>query len=388
MTAGALAGVRILDMTTVGMGPMASQLLGDFGAEVIKVEPMEGDIFRHVQPQRHSGMSHAYLNLNRNKRSVQLDMRDSMDRERLEALIAGCDVFMSNMRAPALRRIGLDPAALLARHPRLIHCCCYGYSERGPYAGRPAIDDTIQAASGLAWIQGGAGEKAPTYVKSVVADKAVGLYVTSAIGAALYAREKTGVGQAIEVPMFECMVSFMAVEHLAGLTFVPPQGGAGYSRLLNEFRRPFRAKDGYLCVVPYTDGQWQRFFDLAGEPQMGQDERYAAQAARSRHFVELYAYVERVVAGKTMAEWLALLEDADIPFARVNSFDDLMADPHLEAIGFWHESVHPTEGRLRQPGLPIHFSGTPASVRRHAPGLGEHSMELAPASEKKHQETS
>ncbi|MET4576242.1 CaiB/BaiF CoA transferase family protein [Ottowia thiooxydans] len=384
MTAGAFAGVRILDMTTVGMGPMASQLLGDFGAEVIKIEPMEGDIFRHVQPQRHFGMSHAYLNLNRNKRSVQLDMKQSSDREQLETLITECDVFMSNMRAPALRRIGLDPTTLLARYPRLIHCCCYGYSERGPYAGRPAIDDTIQAASGLAWIQGGAGEQAPAYVKSVVADKAVGLYVTSAIGAALYAREKSGLGQAIEVPMFECMVSFMAVEHLAGLTFVPPQGQAGYSRLLSEFRRPFRAKDGYLCVVPYTDGQWRRFFELVGEAHLGQDERYSTQAARSRHFPELYAYVERVVEGKTVIEWLRLLEDADIPFARVNSFDDLLTDPHLQAIGFWQESDHPSEGRLLQPGLPIHFSATPASVRRHAPGLGEHSKELLPSSETKY----
>ncbi|HYP82600.1 CoA transferase [Variovorax sp.] len=374
--AGALAGVRVLDMTTVGMGPMATQLLGDFGADVVKVEPMEGDIFRHVMPQKHAGMSHAYLNLNRNKRSVQLGMKAPGDHDRLMALLADSDVFISNMRAPALRRLGLDAETLLARFPRLIHCSCYGYSESGPYAGRPAIDDTIQAACGLAWLQGGAGQDAPAYVKSVVADKAVALYVTSALGAALYAREKTGEGQAIEVPMFECMVSFMAVEHLAGRTFVPPQGPAGYTRLLNEFRRPFRTKDGYLTVVPYTDGQWHRFFELVGEPALADDERYRTQAARSHHFGELYAYAERMVASKPTAEWLALLESADIPFARVNSIDDLLVDPHLQSVGFWREVEHPTEGRLMQAGLPVHFSRTPATVRRHAPALGEHNAAL------------
>jgi crotonobetainyl-CoA:carnitine CoA-transferase CaiB-like acyl-CoA transferase len=376
MSLGPLEGVRILDMTAVGMGPMATQLLGDFGADVIKVEPPNGDIFRHVHPQRHEGMSHAYLNLNRNKRGLCLDAKLAQDRERLLELLAGCDVFISNMRAPALRRLSLDAQALLDRFPRLIHCVCYGYSERGPYAGRPAIDDTIQAASGLAWIQGGAGAGAPTYVKSVVADKSVALYVSSAISAALYAREKTGIGQAIEVPMFECMASFVAVEHLAGRSFVPPEGPAGYTRLLNAFRRPFRTLDGYLSVVPYTDGQWHRFFELAGEGALADDPRYRTQAARSRHFGELYAYAEGIVAMKTTDEWLVLLAGADIPFSRVNSIDDLLADPHLQAIGFWREVDHPTEGRIRQAGLPVQFSSTPASVRRHAPSLGEHNALL------------
>ncbi|NML48552.1 CoA transferase [Ramlibacter sp. G-1-2-2] len=373
---GALEGVRIVDLTAVGMGPMATQLLGDFGADVIKVESAEGDVFRHVMPQRHAGMSHAFLNLNRNKRSVSLDVKSSAGREQLFALIETADVFVSNMRAPALRRLGLDAESLQQRFPRLIHCVCYGYSERGPYAGRPAVDDTIQAASGLAYIQGDNGQRAPEYVKSVVADKVVALYVTSAIGAALYARERSGVGQAIEVPMFECMVSFTSAEHLAGRTFVPPEGGTGYTRLLNEFRRPFRTRDGYLGVVPYTDGQWKRFFELAGTSEMLADERYRTQAARSRHFPELYAFVETILAGKTTAEWLALLQEADIPFAKANSLEDLLDDPHLKAIGFWREVDHPSEGRLLQAGLPVHFSRTPASVRRHAPRIGEHNADI------------
>ena len=376
MTTGPLAGVRVIDLTAVGMGPMATQLLGDYGADVIKVESAEGDVFRHVTPQRHHGMSHAYLNLNRNKRSVVLDAKSEVGRGDLMALLETADVFVSNMRAPALRRLGLDANALTARFPRLIHCTCYGYSERGPYAGRAAVDDTIQAASGVAWLQGNAGATAPEYVKTVVADKVVGLYVANAITSALYEREKSGSGQAIEVPMFECMVSFLAVEHLAGKSYLPPKGSTGYARLLNEFRRPFRTLDGYIGVVPYTDGQWKRFFELAGEPALAADARYSTPPARSRHFPDLYAYVEEILARKSTAEWLALLDEADIPFAPVKSLDELLDDPHLNALGFWQRVEHPTEGTLIQAGLPVHFSRTPASVRRHAPSLGEHTDEL------------
>lgn len=374
--AGAIDGIRIVDMTSVGMGPMATQLLADLGADVVKFESAEGDVFRHVTPRRHDGMSHAYLNLNRNKRSVVLDMKDAAQRAALLQIIDGADVFVTNMRAPAMRRVGLDADTLLKGRPRLIHCSCYGYSEQGPYAGRPALDDTIQAACGLAWLQGDAGEAPPTYVKSVVADKVVALYVANAITAALFSRERSGMGQSIEVPMFECMAAFVVPEHLAGMTFVPPVGPAGYSRLMNEFRRPFQTCDGYLSVVPYTDAQWRRFFTLAGAPEMATDERYRTQSARSGHFGELYAFVEATVKRHTNAEWTDLLRDADIPFAPVNSIADLLNDPHLKAVGFWRDVDHPTEGRLKQAGLPIHFSATPPDVRRHAPALGEHTAEF------------
>ena len=373
---GALQGVRIVDMTGVGMGPMATQLLGDQGADVIKIESADGDVFRHVSPQRHAGMSHAYLNFNRNKRSVVLDMKAEAGGKQVAALLADADVFVSNMRAPALRRLGLDAQALTARFPRLIHCVCYGYSERGPYAGRAAVDDTIQAACGMAWLQGDAGRAEPEYAKTVIADKATALYVAQAITAALYSREKTGSGQAIEVPMFECMVSFLSTEHLAGRTYVPPMGDTGYGRLLNEFRRPFRTLDGFIGVVPYTGSQWMRFFELAGHPEMGKDERYSTQAARARHFPQLYEFVGQVLATRTTQEWLRLLADADIPYAAVNSLDTLVNDPHLQAMGFWQEVDHPTEGRLLQAGHPVHFSRTPSTTRRHAPGLGEHTEQV------------
>jgi crotonobetainyl-CoA:carnitine CoA-transferase CaiB-like acyl-CoA transferase len=372
---GPLDGIRVVDMTGVGMGPMATQMLGDMGADVVKVESAEGDVFRHVTPQRHPGMSHAYLNLNRNKRSIVLDAKSPQGREAMLGLVRTADVFVSNLRAPAMRRLGLDYTSLQAVNPRLIYCSCYGFSEAGPYAGRPAVDDTIQAASGLAWFQG-FGSQEPRYVNTVAADKIVALHVANAIAMALYARERTGCGQAVEVPMFECMVSFMAPEHLGGLTFGPAEGPAGYSRLLNPFRKPFRTRDGFIGVVPYTDGQWQRFFLIAERPDLAAETRFKSLNDRSRHFSELYQLVEQTLARRTTAEWVEALAHADIPFAPVNSFDDLIADPHLQAVGFWHEFDHPTEGRLRAAGIPVRFSGTPGGIRRHAPNLGEHTEEI------------
>jgi crotonobetainyl-CoA:carnitine CoA-transferase CaiB-like acyl-CoA transferase len=372
---GALAGVRVLDMTSIGMGPYATQMLGDLGADVIKVEPAAGDVFRHVTPQRHAAMSHAFMNFNRNKRSVVLDAKSELGREAMRRLVARSDVFVSNVRPRALRRLGLDHASMRAANPRIVHCVCYGYGEAGPYAGRAGIDDTIQAATGLAWLQG-FGQDAPRYVNTVIADKVVGLQVAQSIVTALYARERTGRGQAIEVPMFETMVAFLAAEHLGGRTFVPPEGEAGYARMLTPHRRPFRTRDGWMAVVPYTDGQWRRFFELAGEPAMAEDPKYATAVARSRVFGELYAFVERVLAARTTAEWTAMLAEADVPFAPVNDLDGLLQDPHLDAIGFWRTVDHPSEGTVRVPGFPVSYSDTPASLRRLAPRLGEHTDEV------------
>ena len=372
---GPLHGVRVLDMTGVGMGPWATQMLGDMGADVIKIESRDGDVFRHVTPQRHHAMSHAYLNLNRNKRSVVLDAKSPGGREAILQLARSADVFVSNVRPLAMRRLGLDYDALRGANPRIIYCGCYGFSEAGPYAGRAGVDDTIQAACGLAWFQG-VGSDAPRYANTVAADKIVALFVANAIAMALYAREKTGRGQAIEVPMFECMVSFMMPEHLGGMTFVPPEGEAGYSRLLNPYRKPFRTRDGYIGVVPYTDVQWRRFFEIAGRPELASESRFRTLTDRSRHFAELYRLVEETLATRSTAEWSAALQEADIPFAPVNSVADLLDDPHLRAIGFWRESEHPSEGRIRSAGIPVRFSETPGDIRRHAPGLGEHTQEI------------
>jgi crotonobetainyl-CoA:carnitine CoA-transferase CaiB-like acyl-CoA transferase len=374
-SAGPLDGVKVVDMTAVGMGPYATQILGDMGADVVKIETTLGDVFRFVTPQRGTNMSHPYLNLNRNKRSVILDAKTPEGKQAILDLVRDADVFVSNVRPQAMRRLGLDYEALRAVNERIIYCACYGYSEDGPYAGRAAVDDAIQAACGLAWIQGFGGD-APKYVNSIIIDKIVGLHVSQAITMALYSREKTGRGQAIEVPMFECATAFMMPEHLAGLTFEPPLGGAGYTRLLNPYRKPFRTQDGFIGVVPYTDPQWKKFFAIVGRPEMIEDPRYATILARSNHFSELYAFIETELAKRTTAEWCDLLADAELPFAPVNSIEALLDDPHLAAIGFWHETNHPTEGRVRMPGIPVKFSDTPGTIRRHAPNHGEHTDEV------------
>jgi crotonobetainyl-CoA:carnitine CoA-transferase CaiB-like acyl-CoA transferase len=372
---GPLAGVRVLDLTTIAMGPWATQNLGDMGADVIKIEPPEGDVFRYVKPCRHDSMSPPYLNLNRNKRSVVLDLKAARGKERLLGIAEKCDALVCNVRPQAMRRLGLDYEALRARNARLIYCACYGYSEDGPYAGRAAVDDAIQAASGLAWLQGYRGAD-PRYVNSIVADKVVGLYVAQAVAMALYAREKTGRGQFIEVPMFEAMVSFVVPEHLSGLTFEPPLGEAGYARLLNPFRKPYKTSDGHIAVVPYNDLQWKRFFEIAGAPQMIQDPRYATVLARSNYFSELYSFIEKTLPTRTTAAWAEAFAKAELPFAVVNSFDNLFSDPHLAATGYWQSVEHPTEGTLRMPGIPTKFSDTPGAIRRHAPNLGEHTEEV------------
>ena len=372
---GALDGIRVIDMTSVGMGPYAAQMLGDLGADVIKVESPEGDVMRHVTPRKNPGMSHAYLNFNRNKRSIVVDARIESGRATIFALVESADVFVSNIRPQAMRRLGLDYDALAALKPNLIYCACYGYGEGGPYAGRPGVDDTIQAIAGVAALQG-VGRDAPAYVNTIIADKVCALQTAQAILAALVARERTGVGQSIEVPMFESIAAFVMPEHLAGLTFDPPIGGSGYSRLLNAFRKPFRTRDGFIGVVPYTDAQWHKFFTLAGRPDMATDPRYRTLAERTAHIAALYAFVESAIATATTAQWEARLSDADIPFAPVKSIDELIDDPHLRAVGFWHEIDHPSEGRLRMPRHPVNYSRTPASVRRHAPQLGEHTEEI------------
>ena len=374
--AGALAGVRVVDMTAVGMGPWATQMLADMGADVIKVEvPQGGDIFRHAHPQRHAGMSHAFLNLNRNKRSVVLDARLEEDRTALLALIERADVFVSNVRPQGLARLGLDYAALRARNPRLIYCGCYAYGEAGPYAGRPGVDDTIQAASSMAWFQGGA-DGPPRYMKSIIADKVAAMWVTQSIAMALYARERSGTGQAIEVPMFESVVAFMMVEHMGGRSFVPPLGPAGYKRITADSRKPFRTRDGHIAAVPYSDAHWRKFFAVAGCAELASDARFATLSERNRNIDVLYTLIEPVFAARSNAEWSALLQEADLPYAVVNTVDDLLLDPHLQAVGFWHAMQHPTEGALMMPGIPVNFSATPGSIRRPPPNLGEHTAEV------------
>jgi crotonobetainyl-CoA:carnitine CoA-transferase CaiB-like acyl-CoA transferase len=378
---GPLAGVRVIDLTSVVMGPYATQILGDMGADVIKVEAPEGDVFRQFAPFRNRGMSAAFLNLNRNKRSIILDLKRDEERQTLKQLIASADVFITTVRPQAMRRLGLDYESLCETNPRLIYCGAYGFSEDGPYAGRPAFDDIIQAMCGVSALEGHNHEEGPRYVKTIFADKTVGSVIAYSVAMALYERERSGRGQAIEVPMFETMVSYTLIEHLAGETFCPPQGGMRYERILSPNRKPYRTKDGYLSLLPYTTPQWVRFFDVVGRPEMSADRRVTDPPTRGEHIDELYQIVAEIVARRTTAEWLEALKDADIPMAPVLSPEELLNDEHLRQTGFFERCQHPSEGEIRQLGIAVRFSRTPGTVRRLAPRLDEHREEILRALE-------
>jgi crotonobetainyl-CoA:carnitine CoA-transferase CaiB-like acyl-CoA transferase len=366
---GPLKDVRVIDLTSVAMGPYATQILGDMGADVVKVESRDGDVFRQLAPARNPGMGAMYLNLNRNKRSIALDLKRDDERKVLLDLVAGADVFVSNVRPASLQKLGLDHASLRQAHPRLIYCGMYGFSEAGPYAGRPAYDDIIQAMSGLAALQGHNSSNGPEYVNTMLADKVAGLTAAYAIAMALYERERSGQGQAIEVPMFETMVSFNLIEHLAGMTFLPSQANMGYERMLSPHRRPYRTRDGFLALLPYTTAQWHRFFEVAGRPELARDPRFSDMAARSRNIDALYEILATTVVQRTTAEWVEILKDADIPMTPVRAPADLLHDEHLRQTGFFQEQQHPSEGTIRALGVPVRFSRTPGAIRRPAPAL-------------------
>ena len=371
---GPLRGVRVIDMTSVAMGPYATQILGDMGADVVKVESPDGDVFRHIAPSRNPGMGASFLNLNRNKRSIVLDLKRPEQAEQLRELACHADVFVSNVRPKAMARLGLNDASLRARNQRLIYCAAYGFSERGPYAGRPAFDDIIQAMSGLAAVQAAPGTGKPAYVNTLIADKTAGLTIAYAIAMALYERERSGLGQVLEIPMFETLVSFTLIEHLAGHTFDPPEGALGYERLLTAARRPYKTLDGFIALLPYTTEQWKRFFRVAGRPEVAEDPRYMEPTNRSRNIHTLYGMLADLVAERTTAQWLSLLADADIPHSEVLSLQALMDDPHLRETGMLRRTAHPTEGTLRTIGIPGTLSRTPGTIRRPAPNLGEHRL--------------
>ena len=372
---GPLAGVRIVDLTSVVLGPYATQMLGDLGADIIKVEPPEGDTTRNTGPRRNAGMASVFMGVNRNKRSIVLDLKQASARDALLRLVDTADVFVHNIRPQKLEPLGLGPEALLARRPSLIYAGIHGWREDGPYGGRPAYDDIIQGLCGMASLMDQLTGQ-PRYAPTIIADKTCGLVSAQAILAALYHRERTGQGQFVEIPMFETMVSFLMVEHLHGRTFVPEQGGLGYSRVLAPWRRPYPTADGYVCVLVYTDAQWRRFWDAVGKPAMMQDARFADIGARSRHIDEVYRLAGEEFAARTTAQWIALLDELEIPVGPVNSLADVLVDPHLDAIGFFKRLRHPTEGELVFPDVPVRFSGTPAGIERLPPRLGEHGAEI------------
>jgi crotonobetainyl-CoA:carnitine CoA-transferase CaiB-like acyl-CoA transferase len=373
---GPLDGVRVLDLTTVVMGPYATQVLADFGADVIKLEPPEGDIMRYAAPMRSPGMGHIFLNANRNKRAIVLDLKKEDGRQVCLALAKHADVLTYNIRPQAMARLKLSYEDVCAVNPRIVYVGAFGYSQRGPYAAKAAYDDLIQGAVGLPWLLAQSGASEPRYVPVTIADRTVGLHIVNAVCAALYWREKSGRGQRIDVPMFESLLQTVLGEHLGGYTFEPQLGEPGYARMLARGRRPYETKDGYICVLVYNDKQWRAFFDLIGRPELLADPRFATQEARSRNYDAAYDLVAAEMEKRTTADWIATLETADIPVQRMNGLADIVADPHLAATGFFKTVQHPSEGRLKSMAVPSEWSASAPQYRRHAPRLGEHTREV------------
>jgi crotonobetainyl-CoA:carnitine CoA-transferase CaiB-like acyl-CoA transferase len=373
--AGPLNGIRIIECSTVALGPWAAQTLGDLGADVIKIESHTGDTTRYLGPARNEQMASFYLGCNRNKRSIVLDLKSDRGRDVLYALVKSADVVLHNLRKAPANRLGLTYEQLSGVNPSIICAAAYGYRAEGPMGARAAYDDIIQAGTGMAALQS-VIDGEPRFIPTVVADKPTSQAFTIAILAALVERERSGIGQDIEVPMFETLVANVMVEHLFGETFLPPVGTAGYKRILNPERRPYRTKDGFFALLPYTDGHWQEFSAKVGRPELAADKRFLTLQSRLEHVEEYYALLGEIAATRTNAEWSALLAETNIPHGSVNTLEDLLEDEQLAATGFWKEVTHPTEGRLRMPDIPQRFSRTPAEVRRLQPRLGEHSAEI------------
>ena len=372
-----LAGLRIIDMSAVVMGPFAAQILGDLGADVIKVEPHAGDTTRHVTPMRNKNMGWVYLHANRNKRSLVLDLKDAEGKAAFLKLAEISDAIITNVRPAALERLGLGWDVLHAINPRLIVVNLVGYGSGGPYDGRPAYDDLIQGVTSLPSLLVQAGSETPHYVPLALNDRATGLSSAVALLAAVHYREKTGRGQQIEVPMFETMAQWVLGDHMGGKTFEPPLGSAGYKRTLNKERRPYKTKDGMICTIIYTDKHWSTFMELIGEGEAYRsDPRFANISTRTDHAHELYAWVSNAMEARTSAEWVAALLAADIPVTPLHDLDSLMEDEHLTAVNYLPVVEHPTEGRVRDIRVPSTWSESHPNVRRHAPQLGEHSVEV------------
>jgi crotonobetainyl-CoA:carnitine CoA-transferase CaiB-like acyl-CoA transferase len=374
---GPLHGIRIIDMTSVLMGPFASQALGDMGADVIKVESPHGDLVRQIGPARHEDMGPIFLNTNRNKRSVVLDLKHPAGVQALKRLLADADVLMYNVRPQAMARLGLDYEAVSAINPRIVYAGLFGFGQDGPYAARPAYDDLIQGAATLPHLIARATGGIPRYVPTAMADRIVGQTAVGAILASLLARGRTGRGDRVDIPMFETMVAFVLGDHMGGLTYEPPLDGGGYARQLSPERRPYRTSDGYICALVYNDKQWDGFLKAIGREALAdQDERFATFANRSRNIDFVYGTLSRIFEERTTAQWMRLLEEADVPFMPMHDLQSVLHDPHLEATGFFTTVEHPSEGTIRTMRMPVKWANSTADEPLPAPRLGENTREV------------
>lgn len=373
---GPLKGVKILDLTTVVMGPYATQILGDMGADIVKVESPAGDNMRDVGPMKNAGMGHIFLNTNRNKRSLVLDLKQAKGREAVLRLAAQSDVIVYNVRPAAMARLGLSYDDVKAVNPNIIYVGAFGFSEDGPYAGRPAYDDLIQGAAGVAALALQQSGDVPRYAPVTLGDRSVGLQTAIAVMGALFHRARTGEGQSVEVTMFESLSQFVLGDHMGGKTFVPQIGATGYARLIAPHRRPYATSDGYLCVLIYNDKQWQRFFHIIGRDDLLQDKRFCDHSSRAANIREVYEFVAEVMKTKTTETWMQLLNEGDIPATPMHTIDSLIEDEHLNAIGYFPQYEHPSEGTIRTTAPVGKWSKTPPSIRTLPAQLGAHSREV------------
>jgi crotonobetainyl-CoA:carnitine CoA-transferase CaiB-like acyl-CoA transferase len=373
---GPLTGIRVVDLTSALLGPVATQILGDMGADVIKVEPPEGDPIRALGPSRHPGMGAYFLNINRNKKSVALDLKRPAPRAALLKLVENADVFVHNMRLGAAERLGLDYPGLAARNPRIVYAAATGFRKDGVHRDRPSFDDVIQGESGLAALNGGAGGE-PRYVPMAVSDKICGYVLASAIGMALFHRERTGEGQEVHVPMLETMVAFNLADHLWHGALAEPEKGVGYPRMLTDHHRPFPTKDGHICILATTDTQSRHLFEAIDRPELADDERFSTLTRRTDNIGELYEIVIERMRRRTAAEWRERLDAFDVPNGVVIGLEGLLADPYLAETGFFEQVEHPSEGKMLTMTVPVTFSGTPSeSFRLPPPRLGEHTRSV------------
>ena len=368
---GPLAGIRVLDLTINVLGPLAAQILGDMGADVIKIEAPGGDPMRHTGRSRHTGMASLFLNTNRNKRSIVLDLKRPDARTALLRLVESADVLIHSVRPSTAERLGMSYQAISAQNPRIVYACGPGYRSDGPNRERPAFDDVIQGESGVAAMMARSiGE--PRYAPMILADKFCAHALASAIGMALFCRERTGVGQEVAVPMFETMLSFNLVEHLWTDFFGAEREDLGYTRMFSAHRRPYATRDGHICMLAVSDDQWRRVFEVIGRPELASDGRFAKLEARTHHIDALYAILAERLKDKTSAEWQRLLDAADLPNGRVNTFAAMANDPYLRETGFFRHYDHPSEGPMVTTEIATQFGRTPGSIRLVPPRLGEH----------------
>jgi len=373
---GPLQGIKVVDMTTVLMGPYATQMLGDYGADVIKVESLEGDVTRLIGPTRHPGMGPVFLNTNRSKRSICLDLKKPAGREAVLRLIKSADVLVYNVRPQAMARLNLGYDVVSAINPRLIYAGVFGFGQDGPYAAKPAYDDLIQGATGLPALMAQTGDGTPRYVPNALVDRIVGLTAVGAICASLVDRARTGRGQRVDIPMFETMAGFVMGDHMGGLTYEPPLDKGGYARHLSRDRRPYKTSDGYLSVIVYNDKQWDSFFKATGRDDLRSDPRFATFAGRAVNIDFVYGELARIFETRSTAEWIELLNKADVPVMPMHDLQGILDDEHLVATGFFPVVQHPSEGPIRSTKVSASFSETVAEPVRLAPQLNEHGAEI------------